>query len=441
MVSYNLSFLKDIINCPVNLEPDNLEPDNLEPDNLEPDNIEPDNLEPDNLDDKIKELNLTKFVSHIDNDTYQVYRYNKPRLNEDNISTLGLVRSIVTSNNNILAFSPPKSISLSSFQTDNDIKNCILQQFVDGTMINLFYIKDLGDPILGDWQISTRSSVGGNNFFFFFPETKTTFRDMFIDAYNHSNFDFDKLDTNLCYSFVLQHPMNRIVSKIDTPTLYFINAFEIDNQNLIITPVDNKAILDKFKDSKIMFPKIYDTSTFSSYHDVEKLLIDNVADFDNVGIMLFSQDLSQRCKIRNPNYEKVRLLRGNQPKIQFTYLTLRQTSHDKVREFLHFYPEYKDTFNKLNNQLVTFQQNLFKLYINCHIKKMTLHKDLPYQFKTHIYHIHNIFLTQLRSHRKFVTIDVVEQYMNSLHPAKLMYSINYSNRSTKINDKQNVEEL
>ena len=415
MVSFNLSFLKDII-------------------------FYQDNMDPDIFDNKIKELNLTKIISHSGNLTYQIYRYNKSKLEEDNINTLGLVRSIITLNNKIVAFSPPKSISQSTFQSNYEINDSILQEFVDGTMINLFYVDGINDPTLGNWQIATRSSVGGYNFFFFLPETKTTFRDMFIDAYKHSNFNLDDLDTNLSYSFVLQHPMNRIVSKINNPTLYFISAFKIDNSNLIITPIDNKLIIDKFENSNIVFPKTYDTSKFSSYIDIEKTFIDNETNFDNVGIMLFSKDLSQRSKIRNPNYEKVRKLRGNQPKIQFRYLTLRQISQDSVNEFLSFYPEYTDTFNKLNNQVLSFQQKLFKHYINCHIKKHILHKDLPYQFKIHIYHIHNIYLNQLKNKEQFVTIDVIENYLKSLHPAKLMYSINYSNYSNKTNYKQFTEE-
>ena len=42
-----------------------------------------------------------------------------------------------------------------------------------------------------------------------------------------------------------------------------------------------------------------------------------------------------RTKIRNPTYENVRLLRGNQPKLQYRYLMLR--SNQKVSEYLKYY--------------------------------------------------------------------------------------------------------
>ena len=46
------------------------------------------------------------------------------------------------------------------------------------------------------------------------------------------------------------------------------------------------------------------------------------AGYNCVGCFLYSKD-GTRSKIRNASYEEVRKLRGNQPKLQFNYLTLK----------------------------------------------------------------------------------------------------------------------
>ena len=53
------------------------------------------------------------------------------------------------------------------------------------------------------------------------------------------------------------------------------------------------------------------------------------------GVVIKTDD-GARYKFRNPNYEHVRHLRGNQPKLQYQYLVLRQSG--KVKEYLQYYP-------------------------------------------------------------------------------------------------------
>ena len=219
---------------------------------------------------------------------------------------------------------------------------------------------------------------------------------MFIETYKKSNFDFNSLSPNHCYSFVLQHPMNRIVTRLQEPCLYFIAAYEIDNDNYVITKLDNEKIHNKFIESNILVPKTHKVEQYKSYDDILKQWASNDTHFDIVGIMLYSHDYKIRSKFRNPNYETVRQLRGNQPKLQFRYLALRQISHDKVREFLNFYPEHRDEFNKYNKQVIKFEEKLFNYYIKCHMKKAIKHTDLPYEYKIHIYNIHSIYINELK---------------------------------------------
>ncbi len=88
-----------------------------------------------------------------------ILKYNKYALNEENVNTLGLFRSVVTDGSSLLAFSPPKSISFDSFKDKFCKGECIAEEFIEGTMINCFYYKD-------KWMIATRWDIGAHSSFY-----------------------------------------------------------------------------------------------------------------------------------------------------------------------------------------------------------------------------------------------------------------------------------
>ena len=75
----------------------------------------------------------------------------------------------------MVTFSPPKSHNLTHFVRNNvDFNQLTTQEFVEGTMINLFYDNN-------EWELATKGTVGGNSAFFKDDE-KITFRRMFLDS-------------------------------------------------------------------------------------------------------------------------------------------------------------------------------------------------------------------------------------------------------------------
>ena len=129
----------------------------------------------------------------------------------------------------------------------------------------------------------------------------------------------------------------------------------------------------------------------------------------------------QKCVVAN--YEKVKHLKGNSPKLQYRYYQLRQQG--VVKDFLKYYPEYKEEFFNFRNELHIWTNQLYQNYINCFIKKQKPLAGFPYNFKTHMYKIHEIYLFDLKSDQKYVNKTVVIDYVNNLPPAKLMYSVNH----------------
>ena len=176
-------------------------------------------------------LKLNKIECRTENNQkYKVIRYDKNVLNNDLIPTYGYCRSIVVnSDNHVVSFAPPKSIPMDVFISlyPNKNENILAMEFVDGTMINVFWDSKIG--LTGAWEITTRNTVGATSNFFK-SETSKTFRTMFLEAAVLNGLVLENLDRRYCYSFVLQHPENRIVVSFSQPQLYLVAVYHIVNQ-------------------------------------------------------------------------------------------------------------------------------------------------------------------------------------------------------------------
>jgi hypothetical protein len=295
-------------------------------------------------------------------------------------------------------------------------------------MINVFYDNTIG--LTGGWEIATRNTVGATSSFFKNTPTKT-FREMFLEAAKENNLILDNLNPFFCYSFVLQHPENRIVVPFKKPQLYLVAAYYIDDnhkENIKVYSMNMNDVRNYlWANSTIKFPKIYDWNTYSD-------LIDNYGSmntkYDILGVVIYNKKTGERTKIRNPVYEQVRHLRGNQPKLQYQYLSLRKQG--KVKDFLNFYPENKKNFSTYRDQVHLFTDTLFSNYISCYIKKEKPLNEFPEQYKTHMFHIHQKYINELREKKMFITNTIVIEYVNNLHPSLLMYCLNYQMRKRNV---------
>jgi hypothetical protein len=379
-------------------------------------------------------LKLNKIECRSNNSIYKVIRYDKNFLCYDLIPSYGLCRSvIINSANQVVGFSPPKSILAETFinkyyepKTNNSI---VAEEFVEGTMINVFFDPAIG--ITGGWEISTRNTVGATSTFYKSSHSKT-FRQMFMEAAAECKLDIERLDKSLCWSFVLQHPENRIVVPFSKPQLYLVGIYAIQNTNneVTVTSYDRdsyKSLFHEFLGTKVKFPENYN---FNSYKELVDKYGSMNTSYDIVGVIIYNKETGERSKIRNPVYEQVRNLRGNQPKLQYQYLCLRKEG--KVKDFLKYYPENKKEFSTFRDEVHLFTNTLFGNYVSCYIKKEKPLIEFSEQYRTHMFNIHQLYMNELRDKHAFVTNTLVQKYVNELHPSLLMYCLNYQMRKRNI---------
>lgn len=400
--------------------------------------------------DKVEENNYIHSTNYStkSNEQYKIVRYDKKMLPSNSISKYGLFRSvIINSVGKVVCFSPPKSFPADKFmemyplQTDlkedgdgrGDLdiektnKNIIAQEFIEGTMINVFFDPSVG--LTGCWQIATRSTVGAD--VTFFKGATQTFNTMFMEACSVNNLYINTLNPHFCYSFVLQHPGNRIVVPFSKPQLYLVDVFQIINAGESVKVYSQKMLdvrqYGYWGLTSIKFPETYE---FTSYTElIEKFASPNTP-YNILGVVVRNLDTNERMKVRNPIYEEVRHLRGNQPKMQYQYLCLRQAG--KIPEFLKFYPETKNEMSGYRDQLHMFTNTLFKNYISCYVKKEKPLNEFPTQYKTHMFKIHEHYTANLREKKEAITNTYVISYVNALPPSLLMFCLNHNMRKRNV---------
>ena len=374
-----------------------------------------------------KHYSVTEYSTK-SNEQYKIVRYNKDILLTDLIPTYGLLRSIiVNAENQVVSFAPAKSVLAEQFLKKYPEKQefIVAQEFVEGTMINVFY-----DNSISKWKISTRNTVDAEVSFYKNANSKT-FKAMFEEACQENNFNIDTLNQRFCYSFVLQHPENRIVVPFSKPQLYLVEVYEITNADSKINVIPHEVRADEqWSQTTIRFPEVYDFVTYSEL--IEKFASPNTP-YNIMGVVIKNVLTNERTKIRNPIYEEVRHLKGNQTKLQYQYLHLRKEG--KLPEYLKYYPETKKDFSECRDKVHMFTNTLHQNYLACYVRKERPLMEFGSQFRTHMFNLHQQFINDLRPNNLFITNTIVQKYVNNLHPSLLMHSLNYNLR------KQNVDTI
>lgn len=380
----------------------------------------------------LKNCNIMFHTCSTENTKYRIMKYDKKFITPDNIAKSGLFRSVVLRDDNVLSFAPPKSMYSGDFMKKyphpyKNHKNIVAEEFIEGTMINVFFDEKIGDD--GDWEISTRSNVGARTTFYRDGEVnhEQTFRYMFLEAASKANLCFDSLPKEYCYSFVLQHPRNRIVVPIREPLIYLVACYKIDNDRKTVTEIGREEQISMMEKTMVCFAGRF---SFDSYDELRSNWASDNTEYKTMGVVLKNIETGERSKIRNPTYECIRKLKGNQPKLQYQYLTLRKDGN--VSKYLNYFPETSESFSVFREQIHRFTTQLHTNYIMCYVKKAKPLIEYPSHFRTHMFNLHKQYLDHLREKKDKVTKARVVEYVNDLHPSKLMFSLNYPMRKRQV---------
>ena len=294
---------------------------------------------------------------------------------------------IDTEKNKVICVPPLKSIQIKDINNVDDKldDDMIYENLVEGTMINMFYYND-------KWNISTRSNIGCKNSW----DGKISFHDMFQEVSNDIQ-NSEELKKNNCYTFVLQHTKNKIVSPVWKNRIVLVQQYDLDTLQ--------KVELDELDG------------------------IDNVGSFNNIDLYKTPLDYSVRgftymkdglrYKWMNPCYEYVLSLKMNHNDKFLSYIELRQKR--LLKEYLKYFPEDSYQFEEYQRKFYIIKNNLYESYVSHFIKKECDLKEINYSLKPHLFKLHEFYKT----YDEKITIKIVSDYLHDLDGKQIMFICNY----------------
>ena len=263
------------------------------------------------------------------------------------------LRSAIYKGDRLVCMSPGKSVPLDETIPIGDYT---VEDFVEGVMINVFYDED--------WRIATKSNIGANCRF----DSPRTFAELFEDCKQAVGLDYDMLNKNLSYSFVMQHPDHRIVTPITKPSLVCVAKFHGEEEFLA----------DLFPPARHLF---------SSWEEAKE------AAQRGLGKGLVFKYKGLRSKIRNRMHHSIEQLKQNVP-FPERYIKLR--NKPQLKEYLFYFPEEKGKADALETKIQEKTQLLYTTYRDCFMFKKEKAKEHP--LKTVLYDLHTIYLQELYPH-------------------------------------------
>ena len=292
-------------------------------------------------------------------------------------------------------FKAENTYNLSNYNDDINTDDMILQPLIDGTMINIFYHNT-------EWFISTRSYIGAKN-----KWDNVSFKNMFDSIVKEKSIDFNELDKNNSYSFVLVHRDNVIVSQVEDNNLILVGEYSPENSSFV--NLEDKS-------------DVYKSFTIIKNNDM-KVLYDSLNKSFNYqfkGFTLKNKN-NNRINFINENYSVVKNLKdkGSFNNKLLSYLYYR--NNKLLSEYLKYFKNDSELFDKYRNIFFIFKNELHSNYVNLFIKKSIEKKDVPYQLKSHVFSLHEIYKTQ----KIKITNEVVNNYLYALPIKRLCFSLNY----------------
>ena len=295
---------------------------------------------------------------------------------------------INTDTNKLVCIPPVKAKEINQIEFNEYSNNEEIQELIDGTMINLFFYDN-------KWIISTRSSIGGYN-----KWNNKSFNNMFKEC---QEIDYDNLNKDYCYSFVMKHIDIRNISVVSENKLFLVEVYNL--KNLVRLPVNE-------------YPK-----NIESINNVLSCDIDNIGNLNNnFNIKGFTiKNKNKRYKLINPIFKKVEDLKVNLSGDLICYIELRKNGN--LKEYLNFFPEKKNIFNDYREKIHILSNDLYNNYKNVFVYKKQEKKEIPYHLNPFVYEIHSNYLKT----KKPTTWQDIKDYIYNLESKRLVFSLNYMN--------------
>lgn len=316
---------------------------------------------------------------------YRILRYvSRDEVNDDTRWFRSVVWNIQT--NRPVCVSPPKSMEDTvPFESGNTV---IVQDFVDGVMINAFFEKGQKEHI----RLATRTQLDATGNFY----SQRSFGELFMDSQKSFNDLATQIESHggtTFASFILQHPEHRVVSKSTHPTSELIHVGSVDSDGLVHM---NETVSTPYVYNNVL------TTAFSTMNILKGAMWQGV---------VYKNGIGGRWKSVNPAYSHVRALRGNDALIIDRFLRLRKEL--SIIEYLKWYPEETGMINSMEDRFRKKTRYVYDAYIDVHKAKVKTLSNILKPYQPFVYRLHGLYITQLKPNGLTVVMKDVVHIVNN----------------------------
>jgi hypothetical protein len=320
-----------------------------------------------------------------DGDPLVIFRYNREKADLKNPLVCAF-RSVIWDSriNRPIFVAPMKSVTMATaYDLDTlptDFTNVVVEDFLDGVMVNVFM-----DPVSNNWRMATRSRLDADNKFY-----EHTFASLFNSTWlTYFPNGFAGLNPQFGYSFVLQHPANRIVVPVAAPSISCVEVSYINPATCQLSITPGLPLLNP--------PRRYNVTSRQQLTE----LVTHLEQFEGIrsqGAVIKDLATGKRWKVRTQAYLQVRALRGNHSRMEYVWFD--NMKKGTLQSYLSVYPEES-------------------LKAAAALKNWSDIVSDIYQWYVHVFKVRDVPKDKMPPHYKGVLFDLHSEYVKRLAPAKL----------------------
>jgi hypothetical protein len=376
-------------------------------------------------------------------------------------------RSVVwnTANNRPVSATAFKSHSDEGFPSVlGNVDDVVIEEFPDGVMIGQFW-----DETTSTWRIHTRSMLDAECRYF--SATKT-FATLFAEAVQRK---FPEggleglLEKGVSYTWILQHPENRVVCPVVFPSVVLVQATRISAEDGRIELVQDFSDAlaatrprQYFSQTKNMHAGRLDITGFLEFlgttpataaaTDISGAAAAAAAvpsshiPVDLFGVMSLVAGMSGsirhqgvvikvgsqpflRWKVRSRMYNTVRMLRGNSARRDFRWMEL--WSLRTLEDYLGHFPEERGPAMDLLARWKAITAAVYKTYVDVFKARTFDKQSIPAKIRPLVYGLHSYYMNSLKPAGKSVDWRTAVHWMNDRDTAQKIYVLNWDIRQEK----------
>lgn len=258
-------------------------------------------------------------------------------------------------------------------------ESCDIEISIEGTHVKLYYYNN-------NWVVGTSRSIDASISHW---NNSKSFKELFFECIDYEQFDINSLDKSHCYSFVMQHPENKICNSVSVKYCSMLNDVNPETGEIVRKTTGMKV--DRTFDQVLL--EIEEENCKNNY-------------------IVYLPD-GKRIKLLNKNFkEKQRILR-NDPNMKRVYTRcIQENTVNLVRK--HF-PNEKEMFDFIDYRFFDVAKEIHRCYMNRYIHKSE--EEVNEKYEKSLKQLHWMY----RQNREKITPNKVIELLMSLPVKVLMF--------------------